>query len=63
VAEGAYDFYQKPIDADTLRFAVERAFRLADLEQENRHLVAAQEPASLGASSPAAKACRISVGW
>jgi two-component system NtrC family response regulator len=48
VAEGAYDFYQKPIDADTLRFAVERAFRLADLEQENRHLVAAQEPASLG---------------
>ena len=47
IADGAYDFYQKPIDADTLRFVVERAFRLSDLEAENRRLTAAQAPNSL----------------
>jgi two-component system NtrC family response regulator len=35
---GAYDFYQKPIDADTLTFVVERAFRLSALEAENARL-------------------------
>ena len=38
VASGAYDFYQKPIDSKTLQFVVERAFRLWELEQENRRL-------------------------
>jgi two-component system, NtrC family, response regulator len=38
VAKGAYDFYQKPIDADTLNFVVDRAFRLWELEDENRRL-------------------------
>ena len=33
---GAYDFYQKPIDPETLSFVVERAFRLYRLEEENR---------------------------
>ena len=33
---GAYDFYQKPVDADTLSFVVERAFKLAKLEQQTR---------------------------
>ena len=64
VAEGAYDFYQKPIDADTLSFVVERAFRLAELE--------ARKPAPDAArrrwhrwpeSSPAARPCRISASW
>ncbi len=58
VAEGAYDFYQKPIDADTLRFVVERAYRLADLEEENRRLVAAQEPASLAGIISGSKSMR-----
>ena len=40
VGLGAYDFYQKPIDADTLRMIVERAFYLYDLEEENRLLTA-----------------------
>jgi len=39
VALGAYDFYQKPVDADALRLIVERAYRLYDLEQENRRLI------------------------
>ena len=38
IAEGAYDFYQKPIDSDTLRFVVDRAFRLGELEAENQRL-------------------------
>jgi two-component system NtrC family response regulator len=35
---GACDFYQKPLDPDTLTFVVNRAFRLVELEEENRRL-------------------------
>ncbi|WP_158967571.1 PEP-CTERM-box response regulator transcription factor [Paraglaciecola sp. L3A3] len=35
---GAYDFYQKPIDSDTIQILVGRAINLFDLEMENRHL-------------------------
>jgi two-component system NtrC family response regulator len=42
IADGAYDFYQKPIDADTLTFVVDRAFRLWELEQENLRLTLSQ---------------------
>lgn len=35
---GAYDYYQKPIDPETLGLVVDRAFRLYELEQENRKL-------------------------
>jgi len=38
VALGAYDFFQKPVDIDMLRLIVERAFRLQELELENRRL-------------------------
>ena len=38
VAQGAHDFYQKPIDADVLRLIVNRAFRMFELEEENRSL-------------------------
>jgi two-component system NtrC family response regulator len=38
VGQGAYDFYQKPVDPDILSFVVERAFRLHALEEENRKL-------------------------
>jgi two-component system NtrC family response regulator len=47
VAEGAYDFYQKPISSDTLNFVVERAFRLWELEAENRRLASQASPAPL----------------
>ncbi|MDB6063082.1 MAG: PEP-CTERM-box response regulator transcription factor [Verrucomicrobiaceae bacterium] len=39
VALGAYDFYQKPINADTLNLIVERAYNMFDLEQKNRRLL------------------------
>ena len=32
---GAYDFYQKPIDSDTIKLLVNRALNLAKLEHEN----------------------------
>jgi len=35
---GAYDFYQKPIEADTVRLIVSRAYKLHALEAENRRL-------------------------
>ncbi|KMT64618.1 PEP-CTERM-box response regulator transcription factor [Catenovulum maritimum] len=35
---GAYDFYQKPVDVDTLNTIIARAFNLVELEQENRRL-------------------------
>jgi two-component system NtrC family response regulator len=38
VSLGAYDFYQKPIDSDTIQILVSRAINLFDLEMENRHL-------------------------
>ena len=41
VGLGAYDFYNKPIDADALGQVVSRALRLSELEAENRRLAAA----------------------
>ena len=42
VAMGAYDFFYKPIDADMLELVVNRAYRLYELEEENRRLSAKQ---------------------
>ncbi|MFZ1828780.1 MAG: PEP-CTERM-box response regulator transcription factor [Candidatus Competibacteraceae bacterium] len=42
IAMGAYDFYQKPVDADVLQLIVNRAYNLYALEQENRELLAHQ---------------------
>ncbi|WP_336366648.1 PEP-CTERM-box response regulator transcription factor [Marinobacter sp. C2H3] len=38
IGMGASDFYQKPLDADILSFVVNRGFRIAELERENRDL-------------------------
>ena len=38
IERGAYDFYQKPVDIDTLGLIVDRALRLHRIEQENRRL-------------------------
>ena len=45
VALGAYDFFHKPIDSDLLGFIVNRAYRLHELENENRRLHS-QQPES-----------------
>jgi two-component system NtrC family response regulator len=38
IALGAYDFCTKPFDADVLGLTIERAFRLHELQHENRRL-------------------------
>ncbi len=38
IAQGAYDFYEKPVDTDTLKLLVDRAFNICELETENRRL-------------------------
>ena len=38
IARGAYDFYRKPVDIESLGLIVRRAFQLRQLEEENRKL-------------------------
>jgi len=45
---GAYDFLAKPVDPDVLSLTVERAFRLHELQQENRRLQMQQHQDALG---------------
>ncbi|MBU2979431.1 PEP-CTERM-box response regulator transcription factor [Alteromonas sp. C1M14] len=42
IDSGAYDFYQKPIDSDTIKLLVNRALNLANLEHENQILAKAR---------------------
>jgi len=56
IALGAYDFYQKPIDAEVLGLIVDRAFQLSELEAENRSLANTKPKSPLDgviAASPA----------
>ena len=47
VAMGAYDFFYKPIDADMLELIVNRAYRVYELEEENRRLITRQTESPL----------------
>jgi two-component system NtrC family response regulator len=59
---GAYDFYQKPVDVDTLQLIVSRAYQLYELEAENRRLAEAQGGSALdgviATSEAMLKVCR-----
>ncbi|MBK7415667.1 MAG: PEP-CTERM-box response regulator transcription factor [Dechloromonas sp.] len=44
---GAYDFFAKPFEPELLTLTIERAFRLFDLQQENRRLQELQHPPAL----------------
>lgn len=62
VAMGAYDFYQKPIDIETLNLIIQRAFHLSELEQENQRLSAKHdEPLDgmIAVSEPMLKLARM----
>jgi two-component system NtrC family response regulator len=48
VGLGAYDFFTKPFEPESLGLTVQRAFRLYDLQQENRRLQAMHQPDALG---------------
>ncbi len=63
VANGAYDFCEKPVDLDVLHTIVDRAFRLAAIEEENRRLAAGAATRSpieriITASDAMLKVCR-----
>ncbi len=45
---GAYDFFAKPFEPDLLSLTIERAFRLHDLQQENKRLQSSKDSASSG---------------
>lgn len=47
IALGAYDFFAKPFEPELLTLTIDRAFRLFDLQQENRRLQEMQHPAAL----------------
>ena len=44
VAMGAYDFFAKPFEPELLNLTVERAFRMFELQSENRRLRELQQP-------------------
>ncbi len=62
IALGAYDFYQKPIEPEILGLIIERAYRVYELEDENRRLASAKGDSPLEgiiATSPEMlKVCR-----
>ncbi|MES2960117.1 MAG: PEP-CTERM-box response regulator transcription factor [Pseudomonadota bacterium] len=47
IALGAYDFIAKPFDPDLLALTIDRAFRLYELQAENRRLQALHQPDAL----------------
>lgn len=47
VAMGAYDFFAKPFEPELLSLTIERAFRLFELQSENRRLQAMHQPDAL----------------
>jgi two-component system NtrC family response regulator len=48
IALGAYDFFAKPFEPELLSLTIDRAFRLHQLQQENRRLQSLQHPSALG---------------
>lgn len=47
VGMGAYDFFAKPFEPELLGLTIDRAFRLAELQAENRRLQAIRQPDAL----------------
>lgn len=47
IAMGAYDFFAKPFEPELLNLTVERAFRLFELQAENRRLLDVYQPDAL----------------
>jgi len=48
VAQGAYDFFAKPFDPAVVSLIIERAFRMHELQTENRRLLAERTGATNG---------------
>ncbi|MDP7093246.1 MAG: sigma 54-interacting transcriptional regulator, partial [Gammaproteobacteria bacterium] len=63
VSLGAYDFYQKPVETETLQLIVERAYQMFGLEQENHRLLRQESTSPLdgivAASEKMLEVCRM----
>ena len=63
VSLGAYDFYQKPVDTETLQLIVDRAYQIYALEQENVRLLRQDSTSPLdgiiAASEKMLEVCRM----
>jgi ActR/RegA family two-component response regulator len=57
VALGAYDFYAKPFESEVLTLMIERAFRMHELQQENRRLQASIQATRSTACSRTIRRC------
>ncbi len=63
VAQGAYDFCQKPVDTDVLKLIVSRALHIYELENQNEQLRSAAQLTPFGgliaSDEPMQKVCRM----
>jgi len=63
VGLGAHDFYQKPVETDTLHLIVERAYQMFNLQQENSRLLRQESTSPLdgivAASEKMLEVCRV----
>jgi len=59
IGEGAWDFYQKPIDIDALGLIVARAFHVHALEAENRRLASSPREALGGIITAAPEMTKV----
>ena len=57
IALGAYDFCAKPFEPEILAWTIDRAFRVHELQEENRRLQTAQTAPACRASSRATRRC------
>jgi two-component system NtrC family response regulator len=48
IGMGAYDFFAKPFEPELLGLTIDRAYRLAELQGENRRLQTVKQPDALG---------------
>ena len=48
VAAGAYDFFAKPFEPELLALTIDRAYRMFELQSENRRLQTQQQTDALG---------------
>lgn len=63
VGLGAYDFYSKPVDDETLQLIVQRAYQMYELEQQNKRLLRREDESPLdgiiAASDKMLDVCRM----
>ena len=63
VGLGAHDFYQKPVETETLQLIVDRAYQMYELELENQRLFSKTVCRHSMALSLQATRCSKSVEW